>query len=173
MATATKLTWEEFERLPDDGWHHELLEGEHIAVAPPRFAHSRIAHRILALFSKASERIAFIEAGYQIGRENWIQPDVSIPTRAQLKDPMEGGYLQGAPDLAVEIVSPSETAAILDRKVDRLLAAGAAEVWVVYPDTRKVHVFRGPSTEVKHPGDVIATAVLPGWQADVRGFFED
>lgn len=173
MATATKLTWEEFERLPDDGFHHELLEGEYIAVAPPRFAHSQIAHRILALFAKVRERAAFIEAGCRIGRENWIQPDVSIPNPAQLAGPMEGGYLLGAPDLAVEIVSPSETAAILDRKVDRLLAAGAAEVWVVYPETRKVHIFRGSTTEVKHHGDTIATAVLPGWQAGVSGFFED
>ena len=75
--------------------------------------------------------------------------------------------------MAVEVVSPSETAAILDRKVRRLLAAGDSEVWVVYPETRTVHVFRRSGSQVKQAADRIATDVLPGWEANVADFFAD
>ena len=173
MAVATKLTWEEFEKLPDDGWHHELLEGEHIALAPPRFDHSEIADRILTLLRRQTERKAYMEAGYRLGADSWVQPDVSIPSLAQLAGPRPGGYLQGAPDLAVEVVSPSETATILHRKIGRLLSAGAAEVWVIYPEAREVQVFRGSVSETRHAGDIITTPVLPDWQANVAAFFED
>ena len=77
MAVATKLTWEEFEKLPDDGWHHELLEGEHIALAPPRFDHSETADRILTLLRRQTQRKAYVEAGYRLGADSWVQPGVS------------------------------------------------------------------------------------------------
>ncbi len=173
MAVATKLTWEEFEKLPDDGRHHELLEGEHIALTPPRFDHSAIADRILTILRRQTQRKAYVEAGYRLGSDSWVQPDVSIPSLEQLAGPKPGGYLHGAPDLAVEVVSPSETAAILDRKVRRLLAAGESEVWVVYPETRTVHVFRRSGSQVKQAADRIATDVLPGWEANVADFFAD
>ncbi len=169
MAVATKLTWEEFEKLPDDGWHHELLEGEHIALPPPQRRHSETARRIFRLLDSCKGREAYFEAGFRIGGNSWVQPDVSV-LRAE-QEQGASGYFEGPPDLAVEVVSPSETATVLHRKIDRLLSSGTGEVWVVYPETRTVQVFRGAISETKHVGDIIQSPLLPGCQANVADLF--
>ena len=171
MAVATKLTWEEFEKLPDDGWHHELLEGEHIALPPPQRPHSQTARRVFRLLDSCKGRETYFEAGFRLGADSWVQPDVAVLRAEQQQE--RGGYFEGPPELAVEIVSPSETATTLHRKIDRLLSAGAAEVWVLYPETGKLQVFRGVTSETKHASDTITTPVLPDWNAKVASFFED
>lgn len=67
-------------------------------------------------------------------------PDVSIATAAQTEQIAAHGYLSGAPLLAVEIVSPTDSAEDLNRKVHPYLDAGAQEVWVVYPKVREIIV---------------------------------
>lgn len=172
MAVATKLTWEEFEKLPDDGWHHELLQGEHIALPPPQRRHSRTARRVFRLLDNYAGCEAHMEAGFRLGADSWVQPDVSV-LRPEQQHEGGDGYFEGPPALAVKVVSPSETARVLQRKTDRLLARGATEVWVLYPDTKQVQVFRRSAWETKYSGDTLTTALLPGWKANVADFFAD
>jgi Uma2 family endonuclease len=76
------------------------------------------------------------------------------------------------PDIAVEIVSPSESASALERKVDAYLAGGIAEVWVVYPATRHVFVHTGGGIRKLADAEALASPLLPGWSLPVRNLIE-
>ena len=86
----------------------------------------------------------FVEMGYLI-LPHWLIPDVSVTHAGQAGKK----YLEGAPALAVEIISESNTAKQMHNKVVAYLESGAREVWVVYPNSRSVIVHRGKTaTEV-------------------------
>src|SRR6266481_10170560 len=142
MATTTNppttglLDWAAFERLPDDGMHHEIIEGELISLPPPKFGHREIAHIVFRALDAQSESgfTAYIEAGYKLSENpaTWIQPDVSMVGKSRIQATDLDGYLLGAPELAVEVISPSESAHDVSTKVDLLLKHGSKAVWVIY-----------------------------------------
>jgi len=142
MSAITQLTAEEFLNLPDYPGKQELLDGELISVPPAKLYHSEIALAFQELLMSAlpKSRVRFFE-GYQLKR-GWLIPDVS----ANWPDQPRGEWFQGSPMIAVEIVSRGNTAVEIDRKVDAYLEEGAAEVWVVYPATGSMTVFRKKDT---------------------------
>jgi Uma2 family endonuclease len=77
--------------------------------------------------------------------------------------------LEGAPDLVIEVVSPSETAEDLDQKIREYLAAGAGVVWAIYPRARTVHVHKADGTVriIGEDGLLEAPDLLPGWSVRV------
>ena len=83
------------------------------------------------------------------------------------------GSLRVPPELVIEVVSPSDNAYHVERKVWRYLEAGVEMVWVAYPDTRSVHVFRrdGSSSVVRPPMSLDGEAILPGFSQPVADFF--
>lgn len=180
MATTTNLlTWEEFERLPSDG-KFELIEGRLLHVPPAKKGHSRVAKRLLRALFAVENRVpveAYPEAGFKISEEpaSWIQPDVSVVRRDRDRRTAEGGYFLGAPELAVEVVSPSETGQDLARKIKFLLAAGAEAVWVIYPESREVHIHTpGGNSFTRGIGENLALPDLLGdWEFPVAKLFED
>lgn len=181
MATTTQMTWESFEKLPDgDGMHRELIEGELQILPPPKSGHTKVAKRAYKQLASVEERAggqAYLEAGYQLSadKRNWIQPDVSFLRNERAQSTVDSDYFVGAPDLAIEVVSPSERATDLNRKVELLLKAGSLAVWVLYPDQQEVRVFL-PSGESfrKGIGDTLSMPeLLPGWEVPVARLFED
>ena len=74
--------------------------------------------------------------GYQLSGDSWVKPDVSVTQAGQRVDE----YLQGAPAIAIEVVSPSNTAETLSDKTDLYFEYGALEVWRVYPKARKIEI---------------------------------
>jgi Uma2 family endonuclease len=181
MATTTNLlSWEAFEQLPDDGMHHEILEGELITLPPPKSGHSDVARRteraLLILEDRRIGRV-YMEAGYKLSENpaTWIQPDVSFLREERCRATLPNGYFIGSPELAVEIVSPSETPATLDRKVEALLAGGGNAVWVIFPETRRVRIFLGDRTSFSLGVNETLTLpeLLPGWELPVAKLFED
>jgi Uma2 family endonuclease len=182
MATTTNLmSWESFEKLPDgDGYHRELIEGELQILPPVKLGHSKIAKRIFKALLRAEEAAkgqAYFEAGFKLSADpaSWVQPDVSFVRGERAEDTPDSGYLIGGPDLAVEVVSPSESAADLDRKVELMLGAGSLAVWVIYPRQRKVHICLPGSTTLRRgAGDTLSMLeLLPGWELPVASLFED
>lgn len=105
-----------------------------------------------------------IEAGFVIDREGPIvrAPDVAFLSRGRSESADLDGWFEGAPDLAVEIVSPSDSAQDLHRKIGQYLAAGSRAVLAVYPLSREVlihcsdHTIRalGPGGRARTPRDV-------------------
>ncbi len=166
--------------MPDDGLHRELIEGELIELPPPKFGHSRVSRRIFLILdgfvTAHSLGIVLFEAGYLVeaNRRTWIQPDVSFlrSGRSDGMNPTE--YATGAPDLAVEVISASESARGVHLKANILLESGSQEVWNVYSDTRTVEIHSASKTIRRvRQGDDITSPLLPGWSAPVRVFFED
>lgn len=100
-------------------------------------------------------------------------PDVSFVATAQLEGLDTEGFIEGAPTLAVEVVSPDAQSEEMDAKVQEYLAAGTLAVWVVYPKTGSVVVFTPDETRVCLRQQMLrGEPVLPGFEVAVSEIFE-
>ncbi len=144
-----KVTFEEFQKLQQGqgSVRYELDEGELIEMTPASYQHNRIRGRIEQWLREYPEAQGLgevvAEMDFRLSSDVVRTPDVSFITNAQLQviHPTDA-LLQGAPALAVEIISPSNTASEIVRKRNQYLAAGSQAVWVVYPEQREIEVFR-------------------------------
>jgi Uma2 family endonuclease len=177
MGARTLVTFEQFEQFPDDGMKHELLKGEHIVVPPPKSRHTRIQQKIQDVLRPfVRERglgEVHIEAGSRLTSDTWLQPDVSFLRSVQIQSSDRGGYYHGAPALAIEIASDSNTAAQLDLKTELYFANGSSEVWVVYPKTRNVLVHLDSGNIKTVAAGELRSDLLPGWSIPVETLFEE
>lgn len=170
MATRTLLTFEEFVNFQDDGKKHELLEGEAVTMPPAKRPHSRIQQNLQdALRPYVREHgmgEVHMEVGFKLSARSWLQPDVSFVRTNQIQrgDPNE--YYEGAPALAVEVASESNTAAQLDLKMELYFAHGSEEVWVVFPQTRHVRV-HFPDGHSETLSATLNSELFPGWSVPV------
>jgi Uma2 family endonuclease len=177
MGARTLVTFEQFEQFPDDGMKHELLKGEHIVVPPPKSRHTRVQQKIQDVLRPfvREQRLGevHIEAGFRLTLDTWFQPDVSFVRTSQIPSSDPSGYYQGAPAVAIEIVSDSNTAVQLDLKTELYFANGSSEVWVVYPKTKKVLVHRADGEiQTIATGD-LRSDLLAGWAVLVETLFEE
>jgi Uma2 family endonuclease len=140
------MTADQLLQLPPDGHRYELIEGELKVMTPAGSRHGRIANTVAFLLTQHVRHhdlgiVYAAETGFQL-REN---PDTvraaDAAYVAKRRIPPEGepeGYWAIAPDLVVEVVSPSDSASEVQSKVADWLEAGCQLVWVVYPDTQTV-----------------------------------
>ncbi len=174
MATRTSTTFEQFEKFPDDGHKHELLRGEHIVLPPPKSYRSDVQHLLLRILQPYVDQHGLgdvrIEAGFKLSDDTWVQPDVSFLRTSQLRSPRSGGYFAGAPALAIEVASDSNTAAHLDLKMELYFAHGAEEVWVVFPQTRRIRA-HFPDGHSETLATELQSALFPGWSALLSAIF--
>jgi len=99
--------------------------------------------------------------------------DAAFVRNERLPDPLPEGFFHGPPDLAVEVISPSDLAQEIAQKIDDYLQAGARLVWAIYPATRTVAVHRAPrEVRVYGVGDELTGEdVLPGFTCAVADVF--
>ncbi len=156
-----------------------MSEGELITMPAPESLHTRIAHAVYRILRPRLEEHGsvevFLEAGYVLSHSPLTirQPDVSVLSKERVLATPEDNYFEGGPELAVEVVSPSDSAEDLELKAKQYLKAGNSEVWVLCPKTKDIHVFAA-SGEVKvlGEGDVLrSTALLPGFSVRVAELF--
>ena len=176
----TLLTAEEFYLFccQSEG-RYELVDGEVVELAPPNDEHGEIAGYIVTAFNNYSRRRgtgrARVETGYRlrIGPDTVRGADVSFVLRPRVEG-RGSGFVPGAPDIAVEIVSPSDTAAEVARKVYEYLAAGSQRVWVVYPAGRRVIIHGADGYVVSYSGEDVITdeELLPGFSLPLSEIFE-
>ena len=169
----TPMTFEEFERLPERPGKAELLRGELIELPAARQYHNDISQLFFLALHEVVQGLkrdrpdlplgkAHMETGYQLSACSWLQPDVSLTHPAQpVRD-----YYQGAPLLAVEVVSESNTAAAIESKIREYLTHGGREVWVVYPKTKSVRVYREGTATLCEA--TLKSDLLPGFSLDLR-----
>ncbi|MFA0752097.1 MAG: hypothetical protein SLRJCFUN_002500 [Candidatus Fervidibacter sp.] len=143
--TKPRLTEEEFLRLPDDGRKYELVDGEAKEV-PAGILHDAIVARIIMVLGHFVHSIGVLcasSAGFRMANGNIRSPDVSLVLWERLPErKLPIGFLDGAPDLAVEVLSPNEDWAELGRKLGEYFASGAKEVWLVDPEAKTVTVYK-------------------------------
>ena len=174
------MTIEEFSRLPDSE-HKELVRGEVIESMPPSKEHGRIAAAIVTLLrlwvKQGAGGQVGVESGFILAQNPGIirAPDVHYVSDARIAaDNEASAFWTIAPDLAVEVVSPSETADEVREKVRDFLAAGTPLVWTVHPRTREVvaHTADGLARTYSADDIVEHPDVLPGFACKVAELFE-
>lgn len=173
------MTLEQFERLPEsDELTYELSEG--VLVREPRPGRPHGTAAALAayhLVAYALEHGGFVttETGYVLGED---PPTVRGPDVAYtLSDPVSygkaAGFIRGAPDLAVEMISPTNRWADMRAKIRQYFEAGSRLVWIVHPETRSVVVHTSPdaSRTLGDADTLDGGDVLPGLRLDVAQLF--
>ena len=157
----------------------ELINGEVVEMSPSGRQASSIARRIGARLGdfvdeNALGDVTTADGGYRLDEDNMRVPDVAYVSNERLAaqdDPTK--YVEGPPDLAVEVISPTDTASATQEKIDLYLRTGVRLVWVVYPSVRKVYVYR-PGKDVRVLGEkdtLEGGEVLPGFSLPVLDIF--
>jgi Uma2 family endonuclease len=181
MTTTSQLvTADELLTMPQNG-PCELIAGEIVKMTPTGYQHGDIELTIGSLLRTHAARnklgrVVSGEAGFLISRDpdTVRAPDVAFVRQdRQPKSPRK--FFPGAPDLAVEVISPTDRLEDVDNKTQAWLGAGTTLVWVVWPDTRSVVVHRaGQERRILHEKDSITgEEVLPGFECPVAEFFGD
>jgi len=146
MGTTIKLTFEEFLQLPEEpGKRFELDRGELIVEPSPTYRHNRIRQRIarhLEDFVQQNELGGIaVEQDFRLAPDIVRNPDVAfIATQALSSMDVDRTPIEGAPDLAIEVISPGNSAQDMLTKIHQYLEAGCQAVWVFYPNLKLVEV---------------------------------
>ena len=174
-------TYEDLCRKREDGNRYELIDGEFILVASPSPWHQRLSRRLVVLFDRivgdgglgegfdVSLRVRFADGAI-------AQPDVIVVLNDRAHIIAEA-LIEGAPNLLVEVSSPSSRA--IDRKrKDHLYARnGVPEYWRVEPDARAVSVHADPAggtyRTVRRESEVVRALTVPGLVVDLSALFAD
>ena len=181
VATTALLTAEELAQLPAvESARHELVRGELVTMAPPGFGHGQdalaIGSRLRAHVRQHSGGHVVVEAGFVLERDpdTVRAPDVAFVRHDRVPEGGVSGFFDGPPDLAVEVVSPSDTAAEVVEKVREYLDAGTRLVWVVERRTRTITVYRPDGTaQLLTAGDTLqGEDVVGGFSVRVEEIFE-
>lgn len=176
MATKTLITAEAF--LPifeaNDGWC-ELVEGEVVQVSPGAFQYNRIRDTLLIGLRTFADNhglgIVVSEQPFRLFTDTVRYPDIAFVSAGRDLPPY--GFPEGAPDLAIEVISPSNTLREMDQKISHYFAAGCKRVWVVYPEHREVYI-HGLAGVTRRAGDepLEDPELLPGFSVKVSILFE-
>jgi Uma2 family endonuclease len=177
--TATLLTAEQFLEIAD-GRRCELVRGELVEMSPVKKKHSWIVLLLGSWMVPYARRqklgMVGTELGFILSRNPDVvrAPDIYFVTRARWGDLDANGFFEGAPDLAVEVLSPDDRASQVSEKVREYFAAGSKMVWIVDPENRMVTVYRSASEAHVLSGrhSVAAEALLPGFSFVVEEVFQ-
>ena len=179
---AQPTTVEALYALPDDGRKYELQAGMLVAEPLPGYRHGRVMFLVAKILDMHVSRhdlgeVLVGDAGFVLARapDTVRGPDVAFVAKRRVASQRDKTKaFEGAPDLAVEVRSPTNTPAEMHAKVGDYLAAGARCVWIVDPERRIVTVYASLlSPRVLAEGDALeAGDVLPGFSVRVGEFFE-
>ena len=176
------LTVEDLDAMPEDGLKYELQAGLLVSEPLPGGRHGRVAANVAGLLREHVRRqalgVVYVnDTGFVLARrpDTVRGPDVAFVSRerfAATGDPV--GAVPGAPDLAVEVLSPSNTPASVHAKVADYLAAGTRLVWIVDPGREMVTVYRSLLSPrvLSHDQELDGEDVVPEFRVAVAELFE-
>ena len=181
-----KLTYDDFVLFPDDGKRHELIDGEHYVTPSPNVRHQQIQGDLFALVWNYLEahpvgRVFTSRLDVVFSRFDVVEPDIVYLSFERANTVLTKANLQGAPELVIEIGSPSTRQR--DETIKRHLyeRSGVSEYWVVDPEIDVVRVYRRTrdggfdrAIELsREAGDVLTTDLLPGLDVPLIRIFRD
>jgi Uma2 family endonuclease len=160
----------------------ELVQGEIVEMSKPTGMHGEVAFLIgLKLGNFVYEhglgRMTAAETGFILakdaeGKDTVRGLDCAFISIAKAPKPLENRLVDIAPDLAVEVISPGNTAEDIDQKIHELLEAGTPLIWIVYPKTLSVAVHTTKGSISYSINDTLTGGdVLPGFTLPVRDIF--
>ena len=180
-ATTELFTAEQLLHMPSDDFKYELVEGVLIKMHPTGFEHGDVAMTLAYLLKRhvldnKLGKVLAAETGFKLATnpDTVLAPDAAFIRQEEIDrlGPTKK-FWPGAPDLAVEVMSPGDSVRKTDEKARAWLAHGARMVWIVNPNRRTVSVYRPDAdiivlTEV----DVLdGETVVPGFSCDVKEIF--
>lgn len=165
--------------MPEDGQKYELVDGE-IVVSPTGYRHSavglRLAHLIQTYLDKHPVgEIAGADLGVVFENGDLRSPDLTFVRKEKIPSgDAQQRFLEVVPDLAVEVLSPSDSMKFVGHKIGEFLERGIPIVWLVDPGQRTVTVYRSLSNTQRYTSDDTITAepALPGFSCAVSRFFQ-
>ena len=184
MATNTqaRLTYQDYLDLPESDERYELIDGELYMTPPPIPEHQGFLgelHVTLHTFVRENRlgRVYFAPIGVVLSDDDVFQPDMIFISNERLNI-IKRGFVQGAPDLAVEVLSPSTARRDRILKRERYARFGVREYWIadIVARTIEVNILSGDeftTASVYGEGDTLVSPLLPGFSMDVSGTFEN
>ena len=177
MTTTTQLmTAEELMQLEGPN-RHELIKGELLTMPPPQFEHGCVVATLSSLLFQHVKvnqlGIVSAESGYKLesNPDTVLGPDLSFIS-AQRLGSIPYGYYPGAPDVAIEVLSPSDRRSRVEWKTNLWISLGAKSVWNVNPKLRTIEVVRaGGERKVFHETDELVDDTVPGFRVAVAEIF--
>jgi Uma2 family endonuclease len=167
--------------MSDDGFRYELVKGELRKMTPAGFSHGKAVANLtgpLATFVKAKQLgvVLGAETGFKLATDpdTVLAPDIAFVRKERF---LEVGdtekFWPGPPDLAVEVLSPSDTAYDVEEKITSWLTAGVTLVWLLNPKQRTLHVYCAKRpTQTLGPEDMLdGQEVIPGFRISVSEIF--
>lgn len=182
-ASDVKLTYDDFVQFPDDGKRHELIDGEHYVTAAPNTKHQRVVTDFTGMlwaFVRSRQLGQVFVAPFDVvfSDVDVVEPDLLFISKARQDDVLTAAHVRGAPDLVVEVGSPST------RKVDETTKRrlyeryGVAEYWVVDPELDEIKVYRRAGDRFERMAllsaeqrDVLTSPLFPGLELPLTDIF--
>ena len=180
-----KLTYDDFLLFPDDGKRHELIDGEHYVTPSPNIRHQAILGNLHFFIRAWLEqhpvgRVFMAPLDVVFTQFDVVEPDLLFVSRQRAPGILTAKHVTGAPDIVVEIGSPSTRKR--DETIKRRLyeRSGVSEYWVVDPNLDVVRVYRNRDGRFDHPvelradaGDVLTSPHLDGLEMPVGRIFSE
>jgi Uma2 family endonuclease len=184
-ASVERKVWTEAElqALPEDGYIHEVVDGELVMSPKNNSFHGKISAQLLialGTFVMARKLGAVWDSstGFWMHNRNCRAPDLSFITKERLRalgfKSTDRSFIPGAPDLAVEILSPSNTRAEIDERLRDFFASGTQIAWIINPDTECVEVCHAPDKRklLGSGADLDGEHLLPGFRYPIADLFK-
>jgi Uma2 family endonuclease len=181
-AVRPRVSYADLERAPEDGRRYELYDGEVFVVPAPLLKHQVVQHRVAEMLHRYADEhggtagdapLDIVFSEYDV-----LQPDVVYfsPDRAHLVD--LNRVIHDAPDLCVEVLSPSTAATDRGKKMQMFARYGVREYWIVDPSAEsiEIHELRSNGYELRMTAtadDAVTSAILPGLTFSAGSLFPD
>jgi Uma2 family endonuclease len=176
--TKTILTAEQFDEYPfEEDKRYELDDGELIEMTRPVYRHNRVLIRLTVKVynyfeSTGSGEVLNSENLYALAPSIRRAPDLAIFLGDRSKELADSKVISIIPDIAAEVLSPSETPRMINRKLKQYFAAGVKEVWLIHPEAREIEICTGTGVpETLAAGEVLTSRLLPAFELPLNELF--
>ncbi|HLY25397.1 MAG TPA: Uma2 family endonuclease [Aggregatilineales bacterium] len=178
VARERLYTAEDLLALPHDRGRYALVEGQLIEMSPTGKPHGLVTNEIafvVTAFARLHDlgQVFGAETGFRVGKNPDTVYGIDVAFVSKARKQTGEGYFEGAPDLAVEVFSPSNSQTEIHDKIKRYFQAGSRLVWVFYPQSRAVYVYKSPTDiKVLNENDTLdGGEVLPGFAVKIGDIF--
>jgi len=189
MITAEKAaqkewTEEQIQALPEDGYLYEVVDGELVMSPKNDFFHGGICSRLLAALVQFNEKhrlgvVLDSSTGFWMRNKNCRAPDISFIPKARLNRlrfrPTTRRFFPGAPDLAVEVLSPNNARSEINARLKDFFASGTQIAWIIDPDDQSAEVCHSLTKRaLVGPGGALdGEHLLPGFTYQIADLFKE